>query len=128
MSYYTIKLRLVDKLFSNHIRAKANWTCEKCGRKCKINGETVYRLEASHYHSRRKESVRFDYENVYALCFTCHKRMGGHTKDENGEYDLWLKEKLGMSRYKMLNVRAETYKKKDDKMIMLILKQLKKYD
>jgi len=126
MSYFKVKLRPVDTLFSNYIRAKAKWKCEKCGRLCKINGEWVYKLEASHYHGRRKESTRFDPMNVHSLCFSCHKRMGGYTNSQNGEYDLWMKELLGEKEYKLLLLRANQSGKKDDVMNKIYIKELLK--
>jgi hypothetical protein len=50
--------------------------------------------------------------------------MGGHTREDKGEYDLWLKEKLGETRYKMLKLRANSTGKRDDKLQMMIIKQL----
>lgn len=124
MGYWKIKLRPADTLFSNYIRQRANWKCERCGKVCRIGGEWIYKLEASHYYGRAKESTRFDPDNVYSLCFTCHKRMGGHTRDEKGEYDLWVKEKLGKRRYDLLRIRANSVGKKDDVMTILYIKEL----
>src|SRR5258708_27111955 len=126
MSYNTIKLRPNDILFSKYIREKSNWTCEYCKRKCRINGEVIYRLEASHYYGRRKESVRFDEENVHSLCATCHKELGGYQNNQLGKYDLWMKEKLGEKGYKLLLLRANQTGKRDDKMTKIIIQQLMK--
>ena len=117
MGWHNIKRRKTDILFSNYIREKAGWRCEKCGKLCKIKGEWIAQLEASHYFSRKRESTRFDPENVYALCTPCHKRMGSHTLKEDGEYDLWVKEKLGERGYKLLKLRANTTGKRDDNSI-----------
>jgi len=124
MSYNDIKLRPNDTLFSNYIRAKAGWKCQKCGKLCKVNGMWIAKLEASHYMGRRKESTRFDPENVYALCFTCHKRMGGYTRDENGEYDLWVKEMLGAKRYRALIIRGNLPARRDDKLTKIWIYKL----
>ena len=126
MGYYDIKLRRSDILFSLYLRAKRRWRCEYCGRMCRdFTGTTIfYKLETSHYFSRSHENTRYDEENCRVLCFTCHKRMGGHTREENGEYDLWMKKLLGEQRYKMLCVRANTYRQKDEKLALLYVKQL----
>ena len=126
MSWSNIKRDKADILFSNYIRQKAGWKCVKCGKLCKIDGSWVAKLEASHYWSRSHEGTRFDEDNVWSLCGSCHKRMGGRRKEENGEYDLWLKEKLGQERYNQLMVRANTYKKKDRVMSLLIAQELVK--
>jgi 5-methylcytosine-specific restriction endonuclease McrA len=124
VGYYKIKIRPADKLFSNYIRQKAGWSCQKCGKLCRINGEWIAKLEASHYWTRSHESTRFDVLNVYSLCFNCHKRMGERKNSEDGEYDLWVKELLGEKEYKKLKIRANTYCKKDDKLILMWLKSL----
>lgn len=125
MSYFKIKIRPADKLFSNYIRAKSHYRCEYCQRLCKVNDEWIYKLEASHYFSRRHESTRFDPRNVHALCFTCHKELGGYTREETGKYDLWMKELLG-DEYKLLKLEANRSKKKDDKLNLIVIKELLK--
>jgi len=124
MGYYHIKRRPLDTKFSNYIRKKSNWKCEFCGKVCRINGIWVAKLEASHYIGRRKESVRFDPDNVNSLCFTCHKHLGGYHRDENGEYDLWMKKKLGDKRYRALILRANLPGKKDDFLTNLYINDL----
>lgn len=124
MSWHTIKIRKADKMFSDYIREKSGWKCEYCGKICRVNGGWVGHLDASHYFSRRHESTRFDPQNVHALCPSCHRRMGGYTRDENGEYDTWMKQKLGDRGYKLLKLRANTYQKKDDKLAELYIQKL----
>lgn len=124
MGYYPVKLLPADKLFSNHIREKAGWKCQKCGKICKVNGVWVAKLEASHYFVRSHWSTRFDEENVYSLCFNCHKRMGEYKTSEDGEYDLWVKELLGEQGYKKLKLRANSYAKRDPQIALIYVKQL----
>lgn len=123
MTWHTIKRNPADILFSKYIRAKAKGKCERCGKVCEIDGERIGQLECSHYFSRRINATRYDPENCYALCSGCHKRMGGHQRDGKGEYDLWVKSKLG-TRYNLLCLRAETYHKKDQKTDLLYVKAL----
>lgn len=118
-----VKIRQADKLFSKYIRRRAGWRCEVCQRLCRLDGEILWKLEASHYHSRKKESTRFDPENVVSLCFQCHMRMGGHGSQE---YDGFMERKLGTRALALLNLRANTYKKRDDKLDLLYAKQLLK--
>jgi hypothetical protein len=126
MGWNQIKRNPNDILFSNYIREKAKWRCEKCGKVCKIGKERIAQLEASHYVGRGKWSVRYDIENVYALCSNCHKRMGGYTRDENGEYDLWVKEKLGEKGYRNLIIRANTPnpQMKDKILVKMLIQRL----
>lgn len=124
MGWTKIKRSKADILFSDFIRGKAKWRCEYCHKLCRIENEWIARLEASHYFGRAHRATRFDLENVYALCGSCHKRMGGYKKSEDGEYDLWVKEKLGDYLYKKLKIRANAYYKKDEKMELLYVKGL----
>lgn len=124
MSYHDISLRRTDTLFSRYLRELRGWKCEYCGRLGKYEEVTLYKMEASHYFSRRVENLRFDTTNVRCLCFTCHKTLGGHTKDENGPYDIWMKQLLGDTAYKQLCLRAKIYKKRDDKMDKMYIQQL----
>jgi len=124
-----ITIRPTDRLMSILVRRKANGRCEKCERLCEIyepDGTVtrLWKLEASHYIGRANEATRFDYRNLVALCFLCHQQLGGYTINENGEYDLWMKERLGEKEYKMLKVAAfATDKKRDDVLDMMWLIQ-----
>lgn len=123
MPWNNIKRRPADIVFSNFIRFKAKGKCEYCGKICWYEGTKYHQLEASHYFSRAKESVRFDERNVHALCSFCHKRMGGYTNKEDGEYDLWIKSLLGERGYTLLKLEANLPHKKDDKLVLMVYKQ-----
>ena len=88
-----IKINPLDSLFSKFIRLRAG-ACEYCGK------ET--RLECSHFHGRRKQTVRYDPDNACGLCFSCHQYLGEnpyvHTE--------FFKKRLGSERFEQLNIRA----------------------
>lgn len=90
-----IKLDPLDKLFSCFVRLRAGGVCEYCGRKAK--------LQCSHFHGRRKRSVRYDLDNAAGLDFSCHMYLGEnpyvHTE--------FFKKRLGSERFEQLNIRAE---------------------
>ncbi len=119
-----IRIKPADRLFSLYIREKAGWKCKRCGKLCKVNGEWIAKLENSHYFGRAHGNTRYDEKNCYALCGSCHKRMGGYKRSEDGEYDLWVKELLGEKEYKNLKIRANSYHKKDEKLDLLFVKSL----
>lgn len=123
----TIKRTANDIAFSDMIRKAAGYRCEKCGKLCRVDGIWIYQLDASHYIGRGKWSTRYDIENVYSLCNPCHKRMDGYHRDENGEYDIWVKELLGERSYRLLVLRANTPDPtmRDKKLVKLLIKQLK---
>jgi 5-methylcytosine-specific restriction endonuclease McrA len=115
-----IKRRPTDILFSKYIRKRDNYTCQRCGKMYSDGGKG---LHCSHYHSRSHENTRFDPENCIALCFGCHHLWGGDLKDD---YTAFMKEKLGDKAFDYLRIRANTYKKKDNSLDMLGIKELMK--
>ena len=58
-----------DAAFSNYIRARAGYRCQRCGTQYppKSNG-----LQCSHNFSRRYYNIRFHPDNALALCHNCH--------------------------------------------------------
>ena len=107
MGWNTTKIDAADKWFSLYVRNKAAWKCEYCGKPAEGQG-----LHAAHFHGRRKESVRYDLENVNALCALCHKHFTNHYN----EHKEWKLKQLGQKKYDLLNLRANTPQKKDRKL------------
>jgi hypothetical protein len=62
-----------DKVFSDLIRERADWTCENCSRQFHHNRAG---LHCSHVYGRRKMSVRYDMDNAMAHCVYCHRHLG----------------------------------------------------
>ena len=70
MNWTTIKIDKADRVFSTYIRLRDK-ECVRCHRRG--SGDLgITGLQASHFYSRRNESVRFDEDNVDALCAGCH--------------------------------------------------------
>jgi len=109
-----IRLDPLDKLFSYFIRLRAKGVCEKCGNTVGFN-----RLQTSHFHGRRKRSVRWDPENAAALCFTCHLYF---TENPLAHVE-WFKERLGEERFTLLNIQAQVIQKIDIEAVTLYLRE-----
>lgn len=118
MSWGKIKIRQSDKLFREYILKTRKHFCEHCGRSYP-DGKG---LEISHFFGRRSESTRYDPDNVDLCCSGCHRLF----HERPADYSEWKKKKLGEKLFKELMVRANTIKKRDDKMTCLILKSLLK--
>jgi hypothetical protein len=112
-----MKLRAVDKLFSTYIRTRDSWTCQRCG---KQYTPPTQALHCSHFFGRRKESVRFDPDNCDCHCWGCHSYFEQHPE----EHRQWKLKRLGQKRFDALIIRANTAKKKDDKLTAIMLKEM----
>lgn len=121
--WFKTKIRPADKLFSQVIRKRDKMLCQYNFR-C-LPGTTGD--QTSHFQKRRKESVRFDLENGDWVCAKCHYFV---ENDQEGQRVLegFKRRQLGEYRYKLLLIRAndDSRKHKDDKMNILILKELLK--
>lgn len=118
-----IKITKTDRLFSNFIRDRDGWNCQRCGKHYdKSNTSDRQGLHCSHYYSRGKKSVRFEPDNCIALCYGCHK-LWGHG-DERDKYEAFMRKKLGQTRWASLLIQSFQYHPKDDKMDKLIVEML----
>ena len=106
-----ISCTALDKKFSVYIRMRAGYRCERMTKNCSS------KMECSHYHGRRKQSVRFDDENCSCLCFVCHR----YFTENPSAHTAWMKKKLGEDRYNALLVRANRCGKPDYELLNLAL-------
>lgn len=83
-----IRRKTLDTLFSHYIRARSDWTCERCGKQYERKSQG---LHASHFFSRRHHGTRFDERNAFAHCFSCHQHLGGNPL----LFTEWARKQLG---------------------------------
>lgn len=102
MGWNNPKFFPADTAYSRYIRLKRG-KCDRCGR-LGYGDEGIFGLEASHFYSRGKWSVRFDDENVDVLCKSDHKKA--HQKPE--EFERWKIEQMGQPAFDRLTLRAHT--------------------
>lgn len=115
-----IKIDVADKLFSEYIRERDNWTCQRC-RKQYDKSISTHRmaLHCSHFQGRGKESTRFEPLNADALCYGCHQYFTSHP----GEHLAWQVQRKGQSIVDRIILQSNTYKKKDRKLERMYWKQ-----
>lgn len=113
-----IKLDKADMVFSQYIRTRDNWTCQRCGKQYQPPTKA---LHCSHYFGRGRENTRFDPENCDALCHGCHSYWGSSDKEGYRQFKI---DQIGERGFQELTWRASMYKKKDRKMALIIAKQL----
>jgi hypothetical protein len=115
---FSIKRNTTDKYFSDLVRLKANWCCERCHRDYSDHHQG---LECSHFIGRGNKKTRWDFENAAALCTGCHIHF---TKDAH-EHAEFFRKRLGDEAYDALGVRSKLTMKgsgTDEKMIRIGLK------
>lgn len=103
-----IKISPLDRVFSQYVRFLSGGYCKKCH---KYFGKG---LHTAHFHSRRKHSVRWDLDNVCALCYGCHSKLDGEPYEK---IEFWLG-LLGQERLAALDKRAESLKKVDKEALL----------
>lgn len=109
-----------DIAFSDYIRQRANYCCEKCGKQYspKDNG-----LQCSHHFSRRYYNIRYDPDNAVALCYHCH--VYWYQKDIP-ESARWLENKLGKAKIdRLIELKNRPQVKHSQSELDMIAKQFK---
>lgn len=107
-----IKIDPLDVLFSKVIRTRAKGKCEYC-----LKPKEFKELQTSHFHGRRKKSVRWDLDNAAGICFYCHRIL-----TENPlEHTDWFKNRLGEKKFNDLNIRANIRLGMPDKKLVKIM-------
>ena len=117
-----IKRTKHDAVFSNYIRERDKWSCQRCGRSYNKYSPNARRaLHCSHYIGRGNWSVRFEPNNAVALCYGCHRLFGAdpHAHTE------FIKKRLNQDEYESLITRKNTMIKKRDLQSKEFYEQLK---
>jgi 5-methylcytosine-specific restriction endonuclease McrA len=109
-----ITITALDRLFSQYIRQRDGFTCQRCGKSAKPRG-----LHAAHIFGRGKKSVRWNPDNCVTLCLPCHRWVDSHQTEK----EAWQRQRLGGSRWNDLQRMADTPGKPDTVAIAVWLKQ-----
>ena len=111
-----------DVLFSEIIRSRDGWTCQRCSKGFDPTSSTSRMgLHCSHYHGRGKWATRYDLDNCTALCYGCHRFLSGRPL----EHTEFMIKRLGKKKFKELNTRSNIIKKKRDFINKEFRKELK---
>ena len=104
-----IKRTAADAHFSNAVRSRDRWTCQRCR---KSYEHSTQGLDCAHIVGRRGASTRYDLHNALSLCFTCHKWFDGEIL-EAGD---WFCKTFGEARKDYLLERKNWVVKNNDKL------------
>ena len=69
-----MKITPADNAFSNCIRERSGWTCERCGAQHEVGSSG---LHCAHFEGRWNWATRFEPANCFALCYGCHRLLDG---------------------------------------------------
>ena len=101
----------LDAAFSDCVRERSNWTCERC-HKIYTDGQLRGKaagLHCSHYFGRGSGSLMRHYgENCFAHCHGCHQYLSSRPH----AFALWVRGQLGDTRYDELVKRWGTTHKR----------------
>lgn len=107
-----VKITPADKAFSDYIRTRDQWTCQRCG---KVYNPLVstdrMALHCSHFQGRGKEATRFDPLNADAMCYGCHRYLGAHP----AEHYAWHVQRKGQDMVDRIVLASNGYKKKSER-------------
>ena len=111
-----VKIDVADKYFSQWIRTRDKWTCQRCHTRYT---PPTNALHCSHFMGRAKEGTRFEPLNADALCYGCHRYLTAHP----AEHMAWQIKRKGQKVVDQLILQSNTYKKKDRKWEAMVWKQ-----
>jgi hypothetical protein len=103
----------LDILFSNFIRMRAGWSCERCGSMPARQG-----LHCHHFIRRRNQNTRYDPDNGVSLCLGCHQYLSENRDEE----EIFMIRKLGQQGVDLLRSRSRQIKP-DKELIRLYLRE-----
>jgi len=113
-----------DKLFSDSVRERDNWTCQCCGRYYPEGSRQG--LHCSHFYSRRHRATRWEPLNAVAHCFSCHQHLGGNPIT----FNQWVRNYRGDSVIDMLEKKhreiVKLTKKDKDEMYIFMKEEYKR--
>lgn len=114
-----LKRDSLDALFSNYVRTRDNWTCQRC-KKYYPEGERQG-LHCAHIFSRRHKGIRWHPENAIALCYGCHSYFTGYPF----YFLTWVAERMGRERFDSLKYMSSRTTKLTKGDLEIIKKDLK---
>jgi hypothetical protein len=94
-----IRVSVADRRFSEQIRERDGWTCQRCGA---MYPKKWRGLHCAHMFTRRTRATRFDPDNALALCYGCHQFVDSHAEEKR---ELWVQH-IGDERFEALAARA----------------------
>jgi len=107
-----IKRTKYDIVFSNYIRERDGWKCQRCSKQYnKYNSHDKMALHCSHFVGRSNWKTRLCPANAMALCYGCHRFVGSHPIEHR---ELWERKFSNKEQSQILKLKNDTSIKKRD--------------
>lgn len=74
-----IKRDKLDAVFSDLVRERAEWTCQRCGTQYQ---PPTRALHCAHLFTRRAKATRTHPDAAIAACYGCHQYLDSHPEDK----------------------------------------------
>lgn len=102
-----VKITPADKAFSDYIRTRDKWTCQRCRTKYDpLISTDRMALHCSHFMGRGKEATRFEPLNADAMCYGCHRYLTAHP----AEHMAWQVQRKGQEMVDRIILASSGYK------------------
>ena len=112
-----VKITPADKAFSDYIRTRDKWTCQRCGKMYNpLVSTDRMALHCSHFKGRGKESTRFDPRNADALCYGCHRYFTA----QPDEHYVWQVARKGQEAVDEIVLASNGYQKKSERKALAV--------
>lgn len=97
----------IDRLCGNLVKRLADYRCERCGtsypwRQGEHGSVVCDGLEWCHVITRRRRHVRWEPDNTFAACQSCHDYLDGHPKEKTA----FAIARIGQARYDELRAQS----------------------
>jgi len=96
--------------------------CQRCNRLRGYNGK-IKKVDCSHFYGRWYHSVRWNLDNLVLLCTFCHMN---YFHSHPLEFTEFMKDRLGETRFDLLQIVRHEVKKVDKQLMLIGLRQLLK--
>lgn len=98
-AYGGIKRDKTDKVVSDLVRYRDDYTCQRCFRRYT---PPTMALHAAHFRGRGHKGTRYDPENIDPLCYGCHSYFG----QSWDEHRAWKVKRIGERRVTILEYKS----------------------
>lgn len=114
-------IKELDDIASKICRITAGYRCVKCN---KFRPEGDFSVQAHHLRRRRHLSMRWNQNNLFCLCLSCHIKA----HENENEFEDWVLNTYGSKRLKELEVYHDTGRMNNFELVKTLSEKRKNLD